>query len=157
MAVSRVIAISIARLSLVIQGQWLLDGSWYYNPMLVVETAEIGATLVALSVPGLKPLLGRWFEIWNHSAVPASTTTNGIQTYGSMHTRRMKGGTKLESETENRTRHTRPGDSDDSLVESMESQVEIEVRTSLRVESRPVVGGDDIQMENYPKPWEQKQ
>lgn len=29
--------------------------------MLAVENAEIGGTLIALSVPGLKPLFQRWF------------------------------------------------------------------------------------------------
>jgi len=57
-----VIGISIARLYLCVVGQWASDGSWYYNPQLVIEVAEIGGTLVALSVPGLKPLLGSWYE-----------------------------------------------------------------------------------------------
>lgn len=54
-----VIAISVARLVLVIKGQWEADMSWSYNPMLIVETAEIGATLIALSVPGVKPVFDR--------------------------------------------------------------------------------------------------
>lgn len=54
-----VINISAARLVLVIKGQWDLDESWTYDPMLAVETAEIGATLIALSVPGLKPIVDR--------------------------------------------------------------------------------------------------
>ena len=33
--------------------------SWAYNPMLAVEVSEIGATLIALSVPGIKPLFDR--------------------------------------------------------------------------------------------------
>jgi hypothetical protein len=36
--------------------------SWSYNPMLAVEAAEIGATLIALSVPGLKPLTDRFLR-----------------------------------------------------------------------------------------------
>ncbi|KAM3453403.1 hypothetical protein MY3296_003811 [Beauveria thailandica] len=55
-----VIAISIARLILVIRGQWEADMSWEYNPMLGVEVAEIGATLIALSVPGVKPVFDRF-------------------------------------------------------------------------------------------------
>ncbi|KAF7562653.1 hypothetical protein G7046_g1469 [Stylonectria norvegica] len=55
-----VIGISIARLVLVIQGQWQADMSWAYNPMLGVEVSEIGATLIALSVPGVKPLVDRF-------------------------------------------------------------------------------------------------
>ncbi|OAQ92537.1 proteinrelated to integral membrane protein pth11 [Purpureocillium lilacinum] len=55
-----VIAISITRLVLVILGQWQTDMSWSYNPMLGVETSEIGATLIALSVPGVKPLFDKY-------------------------------------------------------------------------------------------------
>lgn len=55
-----VIGISIARLVLVIQGQWDPDMSWAYNPMLAVEVSEIGATLIALSVPGIKPMFDRY-------------------------------------------------------------------------------------------------
>ncbi|KAL7918541.1 hypothetical protein ACQKWADRAFT_316407 [Trichoderma austrokoningii] len=54
-----VIAISIARLVLVILGQWETDESWSYDPMLGVEASEIGATLIALSVPGAKPLFDK--------------------------------------------------------------------------------------------------
>ncbi|KAJ4127086.1 hypothetical protein NW768_008711 [Fusarium equiseti] len=55
-----VIAISIARLVLVIEGQWNMDMSWAYNPMLVIEVSEIGGTLIALSVPGFKPLFDKF-------------------------------------------------------------------------------------------------
>ena len=51
-----VIAISVTRLVLVAKGQWEPDMSWYYNPLLAVEVAEIGSTLIALSIPGVKPL-----------------------------------------------------------------------------------------------------
>lgn len=44
---------------LVIRGQWEANQSWSYNPMLAVEVSEIGATLIALSVPGCKPLVDR--------------------------------------------------------------------------------------------------
>lgn len=56
-----VIAISITRLVLVILGQWETDESWSYDPMLGVEASEIGATLIALSVPGAKPLFDKVF------------------------------------------------------------------------------------------------
>ncbi|KAK0614876.1 hypothetical protein B0T17DRAFT_479406, partial [Bombardia bombarda] len=55
-----VVGISVARLILVIQGQWDPDQSWAYNPMLAIEVSEIGATLMALSVPGIKPMFDRW-------------------------------------------------------------------------------------------------
>ncbi|KAK2000334.1 hypothetical protein LX36DRAFT_709469 [Colletotrichum falcatum] len=67
-----VCAISVARLILVINGQWQPDQSWIYSPLLAIEVAEIGATLIALSIPGIRPLatdvyretlsvLFRWF------------------------------------------------------------------------------------------------
>lgn len=56
-----VIVVSILRLYLVVEGQWLVDGSWFYDPMLAIENVEIGGTLIALSIPGLKPLLGTCF------------------------------------------------------------------------------------------------
>lgn len=57
-----VVAISITRLVLVILGQWQSDMSWSYNPMLGVETSEIGATLIALSIPGAKGLYDYLFH-----------------------------------------------------------------------------------------------
>ncbi|KAJ6139925.1 hypothetical protein N7471_006411 [Penicillium samsonianum] len=56
-----VIVISSIRVWLVAEGQWNSDGSWAYNPMMCVENAEIAATLVALSVPALKPVFGNLF------------------------------------------------------------------------------------------------
>ncbi|KAF1345029.1 hypothetical protein BDV97DRAFT_379093 [Delphinella strobiligena] len=53
-----VIAISCVRLWLCVVGQWRDDGSWYYNPQIAIEVAEIGGTLIALSIPGLKALIG---------------------------------------------------------------------------------------------------
>ncbi|KAF4466389.1 integral membrane pth11 [Fusarium albosuccineum] len=55
-----VIAISITRLVFVIEGQWQPDMSWAYNPMLAIEVSEIGATLIALSVPGVKPIFDKF-------------------------------------------------------------------------------------------------
>ncbi|PHH60545.1 hypothetical protein CDD81_1550 [Ophiocordyceps australis] len=55
-----VIVISITRLAFVIVGQWQSDMSWSYNAMLGVEVSEIGATLIALSIPGFKPLVDRF-------------------------------------------------------------------------------------------------
>lgn len=57
-----VIGISCTRLWLCVVGQWASDGSWYYNPQLAIEVAEIGATLMALSVPALKPMAGKCYE-----------------------------------------------------------------------------------------------
>ncbi|KAJ5697365.1 hypothetical protein N7488_011049 [Penicillium malachiteum] len=57
-----VIVISAVRIWLVVKGQWASDGSWAYNPMLCVENAEIACTLIALSVPALKPVFGNIFS-----------------------------------------------------------------------------------------------
>ncbi|KAJ5098749.1 hypothetical protein N7532_005750, partial [Penicillium argentinense] len=56
-----VIVISAVRVWLVVRGQWAADGSWAYNPMLCVENAEVASTLIALSVPALKPVFGSLF------------------------------------------------------------------------------------------------
>ncbi|KAK4899842.1 hypothetical protein LTR49_027579 [Elasticomyces elasticus] len=53
-----VVAVSCIRMYLVIMGQWEADESWSYDPLLAVEVSEIGSTLVALSVPALKPFFG---------------------------------------------------------------------------------------------------
>ncbi|KAF4984791.1 hypothetical protein FZEAL_82 [Fusarium zealandicum] len=55
-----VVAISITRLVFVIEGQWNADMSWAYNPMLAIEVSEIGATLIALSIPGVKPVVDKF-------------------------------------------------------------------------------------------------
>ncbi|KAI9842803.1 MAG: hypothetical protein M1837_006906 [Sclerophora amabilis] len=70
-----VIVISIVRLYLVVQGQWLTDQSWSYNPMLAIENSEIGATLIALSIPGLKPLIAGWSKSLPTSFSKSSTAT----------------------------------------------------------------------------------
>ncbi|GKT65761.1 integral membrane protein PTH11-like protein [Colletotrichum tofieldiae] len=57
-----VVAISVARLILVINGQWQPDQSWIYSPLLATEVSEIGATLIALSIPGIRPLAEEIFK-----------------------------------------------------------------------------------------------
>ena len=58
-----VVAISCVRLYLVVKGQFDVDQSWVYSPMLAIENAEIGLTLIALCVPGLKPLFLHYFSV----------------------------------------------------------------------------------------------
>ncbi|KAI5289453.1 hypothetical protein KEM54_003840 [Ascosphaera aggregata] len=53
-----VLVLSAVRVWLVDVGQFDRDQSWRYDPMMAVESAEIAGTLIALSAPGLKPLLG---------------------------------------------------------------------------------------------------
>ena len=72
-----VIGISIARLILVVQGQWDADESWAYDPMLAIETSEIGGTLIALSVPGLKPLFDKLFSSPGSGTNASSTFQSG--------------------------------------------------------------------------------
>ncbi|KAJ5894039.1 hypothetical protein N7495_005730 [Penicillium taxi] len=57
-----VIVVSAIRIWLVVEGQWAADGSWPYNQMLCVENAEIASSLIALSVPALKPAFGNMFN-----------------------------------------------------------------------------------------------
>jgi hypothetical protein len=119
-----VIVISIVRLYLVVEGQWQVDGSWFYNPMLVIETAEVGATLIALSIPGLKPLLGRRFEIFNQPAIPKSYASTPLAAFGPLSTssrgaiRLSSKDTKATNRFTARDRDARPSDSDDSLMEA---------------------------------------
>ncbi|KAF6821132.1 integral membrane protein pth11-like protein [Colletotrichum musicola] len=58
-----VVAISVVRLILVINGQWQPDQSWIYSPLLAIEVAEVGATLIALSIPGIRPLVDECYNI----------------------------------------------------------------------------------------------
>jgi hypothetical protein len=75
--------ISAVRVWLVAIGQWASDGSWAYNPMLCIENAEIAGTLIALSVPALKPVFGNFFA--------------HLTEYTSSHTRSRSRSTKLRS------------------------------------------------------------
>ncbi|UNI17962.1 hypothetical protein JDV02_004265 [Purpureocillium takamizusanense] len=94
-----VIAISITRLVLVILGQWQTDMSWSYNPMLGVETSEIGATLIALSVPGVKPLFDRFIlrKDGGHSHSGGSQYQMHGSTGGGGGGKRSRGGTALST------------------------------------------------------------
>ncbi|KAJ5653760.1 hypothetical protein N7490_000763 [Penicillium lividum] len=80
-----VIVISCIRIWLVVKGQWAADGSWAYNPMLCVENAEIAGTLIALSVPALKPVFGNLFS--------------HLTEYTSSHTRSRSAGGRLRSQS----------------------------------------------------------
>ncbi|KAH8433767.1 uncharacterized protein LDX57_011401 [Aspergillus melleus] len=77
-----VIVISTIRVYLVARGQWAEDGSWAYNPMMGIENAEIAGTLIALSVPALKPVFGNLF-----SHLTEYTTSSRNNRSGSAHLR----------------------------------------------------------------------
>ncbi|KAE8152162.1 hypothetical protein BDV25DRAFT_151434 [Aspergillus avenaceus] len=68
-----VIVISSVRVYFVAAGQWSADGSWAYNPMMGIENGEIAGTLIALSVPALKPVFG---NIFNHLTEYSISTRN---------------------------------------------------------------------------------
>ena len=57
-------------------GQWDPDESWSYDPLLAVEVSEIGATLISLSVPAMKPFFGKLFTSIG-STLRSRTTKNG--------------------------------------------------------------------------------
>ncbi|KAJ5121284.1 uncharacterized protein N7515_009245 [Penicillium bovifimosum] len=78
-----VIVISAVRVWLVAAGQWAEDGSWVYNPMMCVENAEIAATLIALSIPALKPVFG---NVFSHIA-EYTTNTRSHTRSTKLHTR----------------------------------------------------------------------
>ncbi|KAK4455288.1 hypothetical protein QBC34DRAFT_460137 [Podospora aff. communis PSN243] len=50
-------SLSLLRLSLARQSAVSLDPSWEYGPILAVQGAEVGMTLIAVSVPGIIPTL----------------------------------------------------------------------------------------------------
>ncbi|GLA15480.1 hypothetical protein AnigIFM62618_002021 [Aspergillus niger] len=92
-----VLVISCVRLWLVIVGQWSSDGSWAYDPMLAIETSEVGGTLIALSIPAMKSLFGSWFshlKAYSSRAGGTSGKPSGAQrAYG----RSWETGVKLSS------------------------------------------------------------
>lgn len=59
--------------------------SWSYNPMLGVEVSEVGATLIALSVPGVKPLFDRF--ILRKDSVTGSGSSKYARTGENTHSR----------------------------------------------------------------------
>ncbi|KAJ5807364.1 hypothetical protein N7447_010820 [Penicillium robsamsonii] len=86
-----VIVISVVRVWLVAVGQWDSDGSWAYNPMMCVENAEIAATLVALSVPALKPVFGSLFaHLTEYTSSHTRTRSTKLHSLG--HTKTMGSG-----------------------------------------------------------------
>lgn len=118
--------------------------------MLAIEAAEIGGTLIALSVPGLKPLFDRYI-IPSISQKSRTSSSGGLATYSS---KRMGGAMKLgsgEDETQRRitarNRDLDPGDSDDSLVNN---ETQIHVRTSLHMDEHRE-DGLNIKMDSYPR------
>ncbi|KAK0625862.1 hypothetical protein B0T14DRAFT_471319 [Immersiella caudata] len=54
--------ISLLRLSLARQNAVSLDPSWEYGPALAVQGAEVGMTLIAISLPGVGPLWDGWMR-----------------------------------------------------------------------------------------------
>jgi hypothetical protein len=94
-----VIGLSSVRMYLVIVGQWEVsfpvkveltmwiltwvgfdiqpDQSWSYNGLLTIEVAEIGSTLVALSVPALKPFFGKFFTFLDTTFITNASSRTG--------------------------------------------------------------------------------
>ena len=64
---------------LVIEGQWEMDMSWTYNPMLAVEVSEIGGTLIALSIPGIKPGFDKFIRKTRHGSNSGYSTKGGTK------------------------------------------------------------------------------
>lgn len=114
--------------------------------MLAIENSEIGGTLIALSVPGLKPLFGTWLDNLNGSF---SKSRSGPLAYP---TQRTHGRSQLGSGTDGAVAETaimahgpRPNDSDESLL----GGDGIHVRKELNVD----VKNTDIPLDSYPKNW----
>ncbi|KFZ23805.1 hypothetical protein V502_01711 [Pseudogymnoascus sp. VKM F-4520 (FW-2644)] len=63
-------------LYLVLEGLVVIDISWLYRPMLaIIESAEIGATMIVLSIPALKHLFGSIFAKFTNSYESRSNST----------------------------------------------------------------------------------
>ena len=93
------------------------DQSWSYNSLLTIEVAEIGSTLVALSVPALKPFFGKVFTFLDGTFVSSASSRRGSGTTSRRASRfRLTGFRKKESDT-----HSHPS--------------EIRVRHSIGVEN----------------------
>jgi hypothetical protein len=89
-----VIAISCARMYLVVVGQWDADESWSYDYLLAIEVSEIGSTLVALSIPALKPLFGSLFASLDRTFISrdySKRRLTGGTVAGSGHSRSKRG------------------------------------------------------------------
>jgi hypothetical protein len=129
--------------------------------MLAIETAEIGCTLIALSVPGLKPLLGKWFQGFGTSEMPKSHSSGQVLTIGSTPSRRPKGLTKLGSGVDQsvdqiiikrastRSRGIGAGESDDNLMER--GGGDIILMRGMNDFSN--AAGNDVKMESYHDGW----
>lgn len=127
----RVFAISITRLIFVIQGETVEDMSWAYNPMLAVEVSEIGATLISLSIPGVKPLVDKCFS--------PKTTDSSYLAAGSSRSRSL--GTKMSHLRSShlprpkKSYEQRPQTTPES--QSFDSKEGILVQTEYRIEEKP--------------------
>lgn len=70
------------------------DQSWSYNGLLTIEVAEIGSTLVALSVPALKPFFGKFFTFLDTTFITNASSRAGTSkresAMGLMHWRRKE-------------------------------------------------------------------
>jgi len=133
----RVIGISIARLILVIQGQWLADQSWQYNPLLAIEVAEISFTLISLSIPGCKLIFDKYLRKSGNSPTGDGYTDGSNPKQPGHKARRDIG---LHYMSQDRIRHSR----DDSLAPksmpdgtSLMSTDAILSTTEFRVDSVP--------------------
>jgi hypothetical protein len=79
------------------------DQSWSYNSLLTIEVAEIGSTLVALSVPALKPFFSKFFTFldttWITNASSRTESKRGSKResgFGLVHWRRKEDGIQSE-------------------------------------------------------------
>lgn len=158
-----VIVISCVRLYLCVVGQWRDDGSWYYNPQVAIEVAEIGGTLIALSVscyrkgcitgtnadpalqiPGLKALIGTMYERMRSSidhTYPSTgrgriTLTHGGTQDVAKPPHHSPGVFQTKTSVNART-NSRGSDSDEDLLASMGSR-NIYVQTDVNQLSFPM-------------------
>ncbi|KAJ5312790.1 hypothetical protein N7508_003620 [Penicillium antarcticum] len=121
-----VIVISAVRVWLVAIGQWASDGSWAYNPMLCIENAEIAGTLIALSVPALKPVFGNLFA---HLTEYTSSHTRSRSTKLHSHSKPLSGATSSNRDNKRLINWSKLGGDD---YEMMPSEVSVGTRDGIR-------------------------
>ncbi|KAF7554956.1 hypothetical protein G7046_g6678 [Stylonectria norvegica] len=70
-----VVALSAARIAIMSKNQWISDGTWSWDIQLTVEVTELAATLLALSIPGLRT----WHMLLTQGEVGSSNRTSGLR------------------------------------------------------------------------------
>lgn len=118
--------------------------------MLAIENAEIGGTIIALSVPGLKPLFGSLFANLtgsdSKSQSKSSPLSYPLHMIGGRSHLSSKKSAIVASETTIKANGRSLNDSDDNLLGGHS----IHVRQELNIETK---NNSNAMIESHPKDW----